>query len=106
MTKELSRRLYRAERSKIIPVWQGVKTAFNKTLPLSPETFAVVSIENGVWEIMADGRRIGGVLGDENAVCVAMRMLAAKTECHLYYEDYFFGFTDSLVKSYYIQLFT
>lgn len=105
MKKDLKRRLYRAERSKIIPVWQGIKTAFNKALPMQPRTFAAVSVENGVWEIMVDGRRIGGVIADVSTIHVAMRMLARRIECHLYYEDCWFGYSDSKLRSFYIQLF-
>lgn len=105
MTKDLKRKLYNAERSKIIPIWQGIKTAFNKAIPIRPKTFSAVSVENGVWEIMAEGTRIGGVFADSKAVEIAMRMMAGKISCHLVHDEVEFFASEINVECFTIILF-
>jgi hypothetical protein len=87
MTTNYSRRLRRARRSATIPVYQGIKMTFNKALPLQPEVITLVSVEEGVWDILADGRRVGGVRGDYQTVVTAARLLASKTGCELIYDS-------------------
>lgn len=87
MTKELSRRLRRARRSEIIPVYYGIKRAVERAIAMRPENITLVSIEKGVWEIFANDIRIGGVMGSYEAVKTAARLVSKKTGCELLEAD-------------------
>ena len=102
MKAELSRRLRRARRSEIIPAWLGIKNSFNKAIAISPDTFSAVSVESGVWEMLANGSRVGGVIASNESVSVGMRLLARKAGCGLEYEQVRLGELD--VQSYKIKL--
>ena len=87
MTTSYSKKLRRARRSETVPVYFGVRRAFDRAIPLQPEHVTLVSVEKSVWEILADGRRVGGVMGSYETIATAARLLARKTGCTLIYES-------------------
>lgn len=80
-------KLRRSRRSKIVRVYYGIKKALDVAVTVQPEDVTLVSIEKGVWEILADGQRVGGVLGSYEIVATAARLIARKAGCELVYDS-------------------
>ena len=55
---------------------------------MQPATVSLVSVEKNVWEILADNIRVGGVMGDQETVTVAARLMASKTGCRFVANSY------------------
>ena len=104
MTKELSRRLRRARRGEIVPIYYGIKRNIERAIAMQPEAIALVSIEKGVWEILANDVRIGGVTGSYDAVKTAMRLVSMKMGCELIEEDTYLPMTDAYVAVFQMRL--
>ena len=80
-------KLRRSRRGKIVRVYYGIKKALEVAVAVQPEDVTLVSVENGVWEILADGQRVGGVLGSYEVVATAARLTARKAKCELIYDS-------------------
>lgn len=87
MTKDLSQKLRRVRRGEIIPIYYGIKRAADRAITMQPEAMTLVSVEKGVWEILVNDIRIGGVMGGFNAVRTAVRLIASKMGCEVIEED-------------------
>lgn len=61
---------------------------------MQPRRISIVSVEKGVWEILADGQRVGGVLGSLPTVYKASRLVSRKTGCKFVYEETYAPMTD------------
>lgn len=106
MTKELSRRLRRARRSEIVPIYYGIKRAVDRAIASQPETITLVSVEKDVWEIMSDSVRVGGVIGSFNAVKTATRLIATKMGCEMLEEDTYIPMTDVYVAVFQLRMYS
>lgn len=104
MTQDLSRKLRRARRSEIVPVYFGIKRALEKAMSLQPYTLTLVSVEEGVWEILADAIRVGGVIAPAHAVRPAARLFASKIRCNCIEDDLYFSKAKFEAKLFQIQL--
>ena len=87
MNTDYSRRLRRARKKETVPVYYGIKRAFERAIPSQPEKISLVSVENGVWGIFADGTFLTRVFGQADTVFKAARLVAQKTGCKMIWDD-------------------